>query len=92
MTLTLELSPEIEAQIERAAAEAQTDISSFILAAAAEKAARVFDESKFDALIHTDPLAALDYLLEVTPTNTAPLAEDAIARSYSDYHDEKASA
>lgn len=90
MTIVLEISPEIEAQIERAAAETNTDVSSFIVAAAAEKATRVFDESKFNALLHTDPLAALDYLLEVTPTNAAPLDDDAVERAYSDYQDEKA--
>jgi predicted transcriptional regulator len=42
MTLTLEISPEIEAQIERAAAQSQTDVSSFIVEAAVEKAANTY--------------------------------------------------
>lgn len=59
MTLTLEVTPETE----RAAAQSQTDVSSFVLAAA-EKAARVFDEPKFGALLESDPMAAFDYLYE----------------------------
>ncbi len=42
MTLTLEITPEIEAQIERAAAITRTDVSSFIMEAATEKAANTY--------------------------------------------------
>lgn len=90
MTLTLEI-PEA---IEHAAAASQTDVRAFILAAAAEKAARVFDEQKFGAMLDSDPLAALDYLLEVSAPLTAgtePLRDDAVARSYEEYYDHKAS-
>ncbi len=38
MTLMLELSPEIEAQIEDAARQSQTDVLAFIVGAATEKA------------------------------------------------------
>ncbi len=89
MTLTLEITPEIE----RAAAQSQTDVSTFILAAAREKAARVFDEPNFEILLGNDPLAALDYLLEISPPLTSgakPLADDAVARSYEEYHEGKA--
>jgi uncharacterized protein (DUF1778 family) len=95
MTLTLEISPEAQAQIERAAAQEQTDVRAFILTAAAEKAARVFDEPRFGDLLESDPLAALDYLVETGRELTAgalPLADDAVARSYADYHDEREAA
>lgn len=88
MTLTLEIPTEIE----RAAAASQTDVSAFILAAAAEKAARVFDETRFETLLESAPMSALDYLLEVMPTSAEPLRDDAVARSYEEYHDHKAAA
>lgn len=44
MTLTLEITPEVEAQIERAAAFTQTDVSRFIVQAATEKAATTYQE------------------------------------------------
>lgn len=87
MTLTLEIPPEVEAQIERAAAVFQTDVQAFIVAAAVEKAAAVFDEKKFDVLLKTDPMQALDYLLEVTPASTTPLGDDAIEAAYCDRED-----
>lgn len=83
MTLTLEIPSEIE----HAAAQSQTDLRAFILAAAAEKAARVFDEQKFGALLDNDPMSALDYLLEITPPRTTPLADDAVEAAYRDRED-----
>lgn len=83
MTLTLEIPSEIE----HAAAASQTDVSAFILAAAAEKAARVFDESRFKSLLDNDPMSALDYLLEITPPRTTPLADDAVEAAYRDRED-----
>lgn len=82
MTLTLEIPSEIE----RAAAAAHTDVSSFLLTAAAEKAARVFDESRFKSLLDSDPMSALDYLLEVTPNHRAeaglpPLTDEQVSRA-----------
>ncbi len=86
MTVTLEISPETQAQIERAAAQSQTDVRAFIVTAAAEKAARVFDEQKFGAMLESDPMAALDYLLEVTPNHRAeaglpPLTDEQVSRA-----------
>ncbi len=86
MTITLEISPETQAQIERAAAESHTDIFTFIVAAAAEKAARVFDETRFGTLLDSDPLSALDYLVEVTPNHRAeaglpPLTNEQVSRA-----------
>ncbi len=45
-----------------------------------------------EAEAQADPLAALDHLLETGARLTAgtlPLADDAVARSYADYHDAK---
>lgn len=67
MTRILEFTPELEAQLERAAAQLQTDVPTFIQQAIAEKTARVFDEQRFEALLQSDALEALDYLLETTP-------------------------
>jgi len=67
MTRTLEFSPELETQLERAAALLQTDVPTFILQAVKEKTARVFDEARFETLLSTDAMAAMNYLLEITP-------------------------
>lgn len=67
MTRVLEFSPELEAQLERAAAQLQTDVPTFITQAVTEKTARLFDEARFESLLESDALGALDYLLETTP-------------------------
>ena len=67
MTRTLDFSPELETQLERAAALLQTDAVTFILQAVREKTARVFDEARFETLLSTDAVAAMIYLLETTP-------------------------
>lgn len=86
MNLTLQISPEAQARIERAAHQSGTDVADFILQAATEKAARVFDEAAFSALLESDPDGALDYLLEVTPdaraqAGLAPLSEEQVSRA-----------
>jgi len=67
MTRTLDFSPELETQLERATALLQTDAVTFILQAVREKTARVFDEARFETLLSTDAVAAMNYLLETTP-------------------------
>lgn len=89
MTRTLEFSPELETQLERAAALLQTDVPTFILQAVREKTARVFDEARFETLLSTDAMAAFDYLLETTPDHRSeagvgPSPSDDVALAYED--------
>ncbi len=89
MTRTLEFSPELETQLERAAALLQTDVPTFILQAVREKTARVFDEARFETLLSTDAMAAFDYLLETTPSRRnesgfGPSPLDDVALAYED--------
>ncbi len=89
MTRILEFSPELEAQLERAAAQLQTDVPTFITQAVKEKTARVFDEQRFETLLQSNALEALDYLLETTPdrrseAGVGPSPSDDVALAYED--------
>jgi hypothetical protein len=89
MTRTVEFSPKLEAQLERAAAQLQTDVPSYIQDAVKEKTARVFDEARFETLLQSDALGALDYLIQTTPDNRlvagfSPSPPNDVALSYED--------
>jgi len=89
MTRTLEFSPELETQLERAAALLQTDVPTFILQAVREKTARIFDEARFETLLSTDAMGAMNYLLETTPNRRGeaefgPSPADDVALAYED--------
>lgn len=80
MILTLEISPGVEAQIERAAAQSQTDVREFILEAAAEESGAQ-QHAKQGGAAQLDGLDELWSLGARLTAGAEPLADGALARS-----------
>lgn len=70
MSLTLDLSPEVENQVREAALRQQREVSAFIIDAVQEKI-------ELQSLLDSDPEAALDAVLdqlEISSTEISPTA------------------
>jgi hypothetical protein len=92
MTLTFEVTGELAEMIEADAKARGTSRETIALEAIANTyqehalQSKAFDESHYGALLQSDPLAALDYVINRTPNRRAaagfpPLTDEQVSRS-----------
>jgi hypothetical protein len=84
MTLVLNLPMELEAELREVAEARGVAVEEIVFERL--KAPSAFDESYYGALLQSDPLSALDYVLSHTPDHRAeaglpPLTDEQVSRA-----------